>query len=60
MGKNYELNEFEYKQVIGLWKARRTHKTISHILKIPKTAITDTITQHGGSDNGLNAKRTGR
>src|SRR6266542_252358 len=48
-----ELNEFESGQIIGLW-------TIGRILKIPETNITDTITQHGSSNSGTSAKRTGR
>src|SRR5438270_238501 len=39
MGKTRELSEFERGQIIGLWKGRRTHKAISHVLKIPKTII---------------------
>ena len=59
MGKNRELNEFECGQVVGLWKGGRTHEAISRVLKIPKSTITDTISQYKNSNTGLTAKRTG-
>jgi len=43
MGKNRELNEYECGQVVGLWKAGKIHEAIGHILKIPKSTVTDTI-----------------
>ena len=59
MGKG-ELNEFERGKIIGLRIAGRTHKAIARLLKIPKSTVTDTITWHANSNNGSNAKRTGR
>ena len=60
MGKNCELNEFEHGKVIRLWIGGRTHEAISHVLKIPKSTITDTISRYKNLNNGLTAKRTGR
>ena len=42
-GENRELNEYERVQVVGLWKAGKIHEAIGHILKIPKSTVTDTI-----------------
>ena len=60
MGKNRELNEFEREKVIGLWIGGRNHEAISCVLKIPKSTITDIISQYKNFNNGLTAKRTGR
>ena len=60
MKKSHELNEFERRQIISLQIAERTHEAISRLLKIPKSTITDTITQHANSNNGSSVKRTGR
>ena len=60
MGKSRELNEFERGKIIGLRIAGRTHEAIARLLKIPKSTVTDTITLHANSNNGSNAKRTGR
>ena len=60
MGKSRELNEFEHGQIISLQIAGRIHKTISHLLKISKSTVIDTITWHANSNNGLSAKRIKR
>ena len=60
MGKSRELNEFERGKIIGLRIAGRTHKAIARLLKIPKSTVTDTITRHANSNNGSNAKKTGK
>ena len=60
MGKSHELNEFECEQIIGLQIAGRTHEAISHLLKISKSTVIDTITWHANSNNGLSAKRIKR
>ncbi|CAG8470025.1 11244_t:CDS:2 [Ambispora leptoticha] len=60
MEKSRELNEFECGKIIGLKIAGRTHEAISRLLKIPKTTATDTIIRHANSNNGSNAKRSGR
>ena len=53
MGKTRELSEFERGQIIGLWKGGRTHEAISHVLKIPKSTITDTIARYKNFNTGL-------
>ena len=60
MGKNRELSEFERGKVIGLSVAGKTHEAISRILKIPKSTITDTISQYKNFNTRLTAKRPGR
>jgi len=60
MRKNRELNEFERGKIIGLRIAERTLEAIAHILKIPKSTVTDTIARHANSNNGSSAKITGR
>ncbi|CAB4489249.1 unnamed protein product [Rhizophagus irregularis] len=60
MGKTRELSEFGRGQIIGLWKGGRTHEAISHVLKIPKSTITDTIARYKNFNTGLTTKRTGR
>ena len=58
MRKTCELSQFEHEQIIGLWKKGRTHEAISHVLKIPKSTITDTIARYKNFNTGLTAKRT--
>ncbi|CAB5294320.1 unnamed protein product [Rhizophagus irregularis] len=60
MEKTRELSEFERGQIIGLWKGGRTHEAISHVLKIPKSTITDTIARYKNFNTGLTTKRTER
>ena len=44
MRKSHELNKFERRKIINLQIAKRTHKAITHLLKIPQSTITDIIT----------------
>ena len=60
MRKNRKLNKFECEKIIGLRIGGKTHEAISHILKIPKSTVIDTISRYNNFNTELTAKRNRR
>ena len=60
MEKSRKLNEFEHEKIISLQIAKRIHKAIARLLKIPQSTVIDIITRHTNSSNRSNVKITGR